>query len=282
MKESRVLFDLSFLAVILNLLLIAVALKVPKRPRDINLAIVLSMFDVFLALTTMAIVVQAGSFVPDEMKRSCRVLGPIGFILLYMSTGLVASISIERWSRISGRRLSRLSQATVAVYSLFYFSCVGMAVLSDQFDATPSGLDCTVDVSESWFNAGMVFLLGLNFVLMLCVSLYSYVAVYIHIRSVTKRPADPTRPPMSINHRVKIRIIITMLVYAILVTPAALFLFLEALQLLENLYYTSLFASILIAAVPVANACLVLFAHSLVFTQLLSLFKPAPPIDPLT
>ncbi|KAJ9088024.1 hypothetical protein DSO57_1027217 [Entomophthora muscae] len=272
---SWILLAIGVTAVLCNSLLIRLARRIPQRSTELRFAVMLASID--MAIPTLAIGTSLlANWHADGLERLqalCQVKGPIDFLLQYLSLLIVAIIAMERFSKVRGTQIPAMVWNLVIVYTTVYFTLVLMTALSNEFYTSPSGCDCAPVAKTSFLSALVIFGLGFSMFLSLAITLYCYTGILGYVRE-TGAKLNTTR----ISRSVLVRVISTCVIYLLLVSPSSILIMMEATHNSAILDKLSLAISILVAIIAVANPCLVLFAHSLIFEQLrLSLQSWYPP-----
>ncbi|KAJ9064277.1 hypothetical protein DSO57_1032228 [Entomophthora muscae] len=260
-----ILLAIGVTAVLCNSLLIRLSRRIPQRSTELKFAVMLASID--MAIPTLAIGTSLlANWHADGLERLqalCQVKGPIDFLLQYLSLLVVAIIAMVRFSKVRGTQIPAKVWTLVIVYTTLYFTLVLLTALNSEFYTSPSGCDCAPVAKASFLSALVVFWLGFSMLIFLPITLYCYTGILSYVRE-TRAKVNTTH----ISRRVLARVISTCIIYFILVLPSSIFIMMEATHNSAILDKLSLAISILMALIPVANPCLVLFAHSLIFEQL--------------
>lgn len=275
----KFLLGLGLAGIATNGLLVATVLKIKKRHDDMNLALALSAADIAVASTTVA-----ASFlrVSHYSPILCRLVGLVDFALLFVAMVLVALISLVRWSRVVNRKIPVAFWVFTGAMSLLYFPAVVLSTLRSEFEVSPSGLDCASHASA--LSLAVASLLGIGMLVLLVFTLWGYLSILLHFTETSQRcflpkaltPTvnfhSPAKQPQP-NRAVLARILGMAIVYVTLIVPPATILLASHVFRLADT--VKLIFAVFISTFSIANPCLVLFAHSTIYLQLVAWFRPS-------
>ncbi|KAJ9066188.1 hypothetical protein DSO57_1011963 [Entomophthora muscae] len=260
-------------SILLNCLLLCVVLTIRNRKLELNFSIALAVFGIIkpaITLSTTAFVLVTN---PDAslMNQACRVKGPFDFICTFANMALVAIVARLRCSTVLGKAIHTAECVAFGTFSVMYSCVIGVVGFNDLFRASPSGVDCSSSSSENISSAVLVFLLGFALLLFSVVALVSYFSILYFLKSqyatLNKEHSTNLIPKNTPTLRpVFIRTLAVCSIFFFFVIPASILIMVEATTTIPP--FLSLAISICLALDALANPCLVLFAHSVIYSRL--------------
>lgn len=262
-----VLLGIGAVGVLANCVLLWTARQLTCHSRELRFAVALSLVDMGLSvlIITTSLVNNWGS----GFAAFCAVKGPIDFVLLFLSLVLVAVIALERYCKVRGAAIPQAAWGGIAGVTAGYTALVGVVAARREFSTSMSGVDCTPVIDQSLLAAGVVFALGFCMFVSLAVALFAY----LRILGLVRRARQTGYDPHSRHRKVGLRVGSISAIYLLLIAPSSVFIMLEGARHRVALHVLDVVITILNALVSIANPCLILFAHSLIFEQLTSAFK---------
>ncbi|KAJ9055336.1 hypothetical protein DSO57_1004853 [Entomophthora muscae] len=264
-----VLLTIGTLAVMTNLLLLCIARQLRNHTSEIKFAMLLALVDMGLGILIVCTSLL-NTWFDNGFETFCKIKGPIDFLLLYLSPVLVAIIAMERYCKVRGTTISSSTWAAMAMYTVAYSSLIALAAAQSEFSTSLSGCDCTPIATNSLISAAVLFMLGFSMFLSLIVAIFSYLRIlcFINVFQINK-----TYNPLAKRTKVYLRVITICLIYLLLIAPASILIMLEGSRNSNESNVLNITVSLLVAMNDIANPCLILFAHSLIFDQLKSSFQ---------
>ncbi|KAJ9078813.1 hypothetical protein DSO57_1002874 [Entomophthora muscae] len=274
---------LGVVAILMNMMLIGIVIGIPNRKRELNLSLMLAIVDTInpvTAITTTAYVLVTGKG-PEQMQGACKVKGPIDFLIIYASMLLVAVVARSRLAVVLDKHIHIIEKIALFLYTAFYCGVVVWIGYYDEYQVSPSGVDCAPNAHLNTRSALLVFLLGLSLLISTAIALSCYSSIlwflyrnYRNLEHTTNKPTVSLIPRASnVNRQVIYRTAAVCSVYLLLSVPAGILLMMEATVTLPYTDTLSFVISVCVSLSTIANPCLVLFAHSIIyhhFTQALS------------
>ncbi|KAJ9085282.1 hypothetical protein DSO57_1015667 [Entomophthora muscae] len=253
------------IAVLCNGLLFQLARRLQHRIAELKLAVILACVDMTIALLCIS-----SSFFTnqnlnntDRLQFLCRFKGPVDFLLLYSSFLLVALIAMERFSKVRDSSISLW--ILLSIYTATFTSLMLITAVRSEFYLSPSGIDCNTIPEVSVFSFAVLIGFGGFMFISLLVTLYCYMDILGYVRETSSK-AKTT------HKHVLARAIIICGIYLLLIVPCSILIAVEVTYKYNALNRISLAISFLENLNIVANACITLFAHSLIFDQLQQTF----------
>ncbi|KAJ9055348.1 hypothetical protein DSO57_1004865 [Entomophthora muscae] len=288
----KALLGLGLTGIAMNVLLVATVLKIKQRHEDITLALLLAVADIFVATTTVtsSSLLLARSSTP-LLADICRFVTFIDFVLLYAAMALVALISLVRRSRVVCKRIPTFFWVLLSIMSVLYFPAVMLSALRGEFQISPSGMDCPGQMSDSFLSLAVASLLGTSMLILLVTTIWGYLSIILHLSEPSEvclvpkalHPIAGNHPiaislprATSLNIGVLVRIVGIVIVYLVLIVPPALMLLASTTKLVRLTTNVKLVFAIFASTLSIANPSLILFAHSTIYNQLISSFRPLP------
>ncbi|KAJ9085280.1 hypothetical protein DSO57_1015665 [Entomophthora muscae] len=260
-----VLIAVAVVGVVCNGLLIHLTRRLQQRTAEHRFIMLLACVDVGVTLLTIG-----GSFfnnwVDDEagyLWKFCIIKGPIDFLLRYISFLLVALIAMERLSKVRDSSIPAWMWIFLSIYTAVFTSLILVTALRSEFYKSPSGVDCAPISRKSIFSSAALFGLGLFMFISLLITLCCYLGILCHVQA-TRSNANVTRKPSHVLARVAVICV----VYLLLISPCSILIMVQATYRYKAARLISLSTTLLLEFNLVANACITLFAHSLIFEQL--------------
>ncbi|KAJ9088306.1 hypothetical protein DSO57_1024443 [Entomophthora muscae] len=254
---------IAVVAVLCNGLLFQLALRLQHRTAELKLAVILACVDM-----TIAILCISSSFFTnqnlnntDRLQLLCRFKGPVDFLLLYSSFLLVALIAMERFSKVRDSSISLWVWILLSIYTATFTSLVLITAVRSEFYLSPSGIDCNTIPEVSVFSFAVLIGFGGFMFISLLVTLYCYMDILGYVRETSSKARTT-------HKHVLARAIIICGIYLLLIVPCSILITVEATYKYNALNRISLAITFLVNLNIVANACITLFAHSLIFDQL--------------
>ncbi|KAJ9055334.1 hypothetical protein DSO57_1004851 [Entomophthora muscae] len=254
------------------MVLMWVAHRKKRHTSEIKFAMMLSLVDMALAglIIFTSLTNNFTDASPESFKIFCRIKGPVDFILLYFSPLLVAIIALTRYYKVKDSYIPSFIWSGVAACTCIYAALVILATVRNEFHISLSGCDCTPIAANSSISATVLFFLGLSMLLSLMVTIFSYLSILSFIKRIQSKSG---RGQIHGHHLVLIRVTTISVIYFLSIAPSSILIMLEATQITNQSSLCNVTISILDALNNIANPCLVLFVHPLIFDQLRASFQ---------
>ncbi|KAJ9069117.1 hypothetical protein DSO57_1021902 [Entomophthora muscae] len=268
---NYVLFGIGVVAVVANSLLMWIARCLKDHSKEIQFAMMLACVDMGLGLLIILTSLMNSHFHEnlDLFQTFCMIKGPIDFILLFLSLVLVAIIAMERLCKVKDTSIPRPVWIAIGTCTAIYTTLVAIAAIRGEFSASISGCDCTPAINESLLSACVVFALGFFMALSLVAAVFSYICILGLVKKARAKRGDYPKHSSAI-----LRVITISFIYFSLIAPSSILIMMEGTRSHFSSHILDIVISILNALNSIANPCLILFAHSLIFDQLKSSFQP--------
>ncbi|KAJ9088173.1 hypothetical protein DSO57_1025725 [Entomophthora muscae] len=259
-----ILVAIGVVAVLSNSLLIHLARRLQHRTAELRLTVLLASVDMAIPFLSIGSSLLNNWYDDkDRLQKFCQFKGPVDFILQYFSFLLVVMIAMKRVSKVREARIPAAVWAGICVYTSAFTSLVLMTAFRSEFFTSPSGVDCSPIAQTSALSSTVVFGLGFSISIALLVTLFCYLNILSHVRE--------TRSKVQLTHKrnpVFARVTGICLVYILFISPCAILIMIESIYKYNTLNQTSIVISIFMNLNSISNACITLFAHSLIFDQL--------------
>ncbi|KAJ9055343.1 hypothetical protein DSO57_1004860 [Entomophthora muscae] len=263
---SFILLLIGLVAVIANSMLLWIAYQLINYSLEIKLAMALALADLILALLIIC------SFclnnwvynAPETFKLFCKFKGPTTFLLFYFSLVLIGLIAMERYYKVRSSTIPPIIWFLIIICTATFIVLVALSAIYGEFSASLTGCDCAPLAKNSTLSAIVIFSLGFLMLASVVTALFGYVGV---LRFLLQTQARMNHTFES-SHKVKIRVLSISLIYLLLIAPAAILIMMEGTNLFMPSELLSLVITTLIALTTIADPCLILFSHSLIFEQL--------------
>ncbi|KAJ9064273.1 hypothetical protein DSO57_1032224 [Entomophthora muscae] len=258
-----IILAIGVVAVLCNCLLVRLARRLHHRTVEIRLAVVLACIDISVTLLTISGSLLNNWYGNDlnKLQQFCHIKGPVDFVLQYSSSLAVAVIAMVRFSKVRGTTIPVWVWIVLGVCAAAFAGLVLVTALRSEFYPSPSGVDCIPIGEISIFSSAVLFSLGLFMFLSLAITLFCYLCILGYVRGTSSKVTG-------IRKHVLARVTGICVVYLLLVAPSSVLIMMQAIFKYEALNQISLATTFLVDINTVANACITLFAHSLIFGQL--------------
>ncbi|KAJ9048135.1 hypothetical protein DSO57_1038069 [Entomophthora muscae] len=274
---SWVPLTIGTVAVLANSLLIWTARRLQHYTLEIKLALVLASVDMALAIVIMCSSILNNWQLDDDesFQVVCGIKDIVCLLLLFASLALVAMIALERYYKARGSTIPACVWALVGVYTGIYIVLVAVVASRSEISSSLVGYECVTLDGGSVLSNALVSILGL--------SVFGYLALglsaYLRILKLASKAQKTVQTPQARHTLLLIRIASNLIIYVLLITPLSLLIILEGSGYPPTAYTPNTLVTTLVALLLVANPCLVLFSHSLMFEQLILASSDANPIS---
>ncbi|KAJ9055340.1 hypothetical protein DSO57_1004857 [Entomophthora muscae] len=261
-----IILTIGILAILANILLIWTARRLHQQALEIKCAMLLAVVDIAIAVLAISACIL-DNFPPNDegnFLAFCTIKGPIDFLLKYSSLVLVALMAIKRFYKVKGIDIPLSIWIVIAFCSILFTILVIMAVVYNEFH-TLSGNNCMPIAANSILSATVVFALGFFMLFSLFATLFAYLNIIVIVKQVQLRIGQPSK-----DRAVVCRVFSISLIYLLLIAPSSVFVMMEGSRSFARSDLINLSISLLTCLNAIANPCLVLFAHSIIFKQLKS------------
>ncbi|KAJ9056205.1 hypothetical protein DSO57_1035532 [Entomophthora muscae] len=207
----------------------------------------------------------------SSMAEICQIKGPLDFLLIFASTALVSTISIERSSVAVSKKVTAGVWVLLGIVTGTFTLLVCIEAIKKEFTITASGLACAPIASNSPLSAVLLFVLSSSLFIFLLMTVISYLRILILLAGwglidSKSNPSEQINP--AARRSVMVRILSISFIYLLLLAPCSLIMLMESLKLVKAPDVASLVISILLAIVSSVNPCIILFAHTAIYRQL--------------
>ncbi|KAJ9064747.1 hypothetical protein DSO57_1027100 [Entomophthora muscae] len=279
MTLDFVFLGVAVVGVVMNLLLITLALRAKHELKEIKMVVGLALVDLVVPLLSIGCVVYH-LVTKQDIANGCNVKGVIDFGGVFLSMLLVSIISLVRCSVILNWRIPTVLKLFLAGFVSVYFCLVALCASLEEFYVLEAEIYCSPISTTSPISMAVLLLHASALLVFLTITVTSYTRIlisivlsatpeeFVSLHSMQSKDSSwVTRKP------VLIRTSAIIISYLFIVLPPSILLFIEAI--LQQQVASSLNTPIdlFLVSISILNPTLVLFAHSIIFQQLMILFR---------
>ncbi|KAJ9077816.1 hypothetical protein DSO57_1013060 [Entomophthora muscae] len=276
-------------AVMMNLLLIVLVVRMRNRKREIKYALVLSVLDILLPCTMLVFrgTLAFTGFEFSDHPRWCSAIGAGFYVGVFSSLMLVMLVAAERYRVMFSWDFPRWMVCLLGGYVVAFLSLVMATAAKRKFVPKEDGFVCAPDANGGGLSQASMVMFGVSLMLFLVVTLFCYIRILFFVAATTTQDIEMNQ----LNHSspnpkshwrlapVAMRTTLICAIYFTLVTPSCFALVLLGFRLIDEAGISRLATSLALYTLCFANPFLVIFAHSATFERLVMLFKSSKKND---